>query len=119
MAFIDYDTAPVEAIGGYGWLNPYQSKAGEVEKLASVAESCGIEKDARLFDCLVNLVYYGSERAKGSFKGLSDFLAQPSDIKISKEDIQLLKDIAMAEHSSQLADAIEKASSSIPKGDDM
>jgi len=117
MAFTDYGSS-IE-IGGYGWSNPYQSKAGEVEKLASVAESCGIEKDVRLFDYLVNLVYREGARTKGSLKGLSDFLAQPSDIKISEEDIQLLKDISMKEHSSQLADAIEKASSPIPKGDDM
>jgi len=97
MAIPDYESSI--GIGGYGWVNPYQSKADEVEKLVSVAESCGIEKDIKLFDYLVNLVYRGSARAKGSPKGLSEFLVQPSDVKITDEDVPLLKNIATSESS--------------------
>lgn|GEM_PF-5442483 len=95
MAFTDYESSI--GIGGHGWPNPYQSKADEVEKLVSIAESCGIEKDIKLFDYLVNLVYRGSVRAKGPSKGLSEFLEQSHPIKITDEDVPFLKNIATSE----------------------
>lgn len=43
-----------------GYPDPYKTKADEVEKLVNIASDCGIEKDVKLFDYLVNLVYRGN-----------------------------------------------------------
>lgn len=55
-----YYTEPFGYAGGYG--DAEISKACAAEKLVSVAESCGIEKDAELFKYVIGVVYSESRR---------------------------------------------------------
>lgn len=70
-----------------------KTKADEVEKLVIIASDCGIEKNIQLYDYLVNLVYRGSVRTKGSANGLQEFLNPTPDVKISDGDIQFIGDV--------------------------